>query len=293
MPVLSFADSIQHAQKNGYKLPLVRVSSLPQARGVMAAAREEDAPLALAIGGEELEGGLFPSLEALARESRAALSLAALGVKTEEQAVQAVRLGVSALIPETGIESAELEKVREIGGSCGVPVLLETEIRDHVLELDGELEKASLRVLTKNPDSWRELDGLLRNAGESCAREAVEKAGAKGRGGPAAKDSRSWNPVEHLIIYNTTADEAASKELAREGRRVLDRIPGVRATWSGRSVKEDAAYRWCWLIRFAQPAVIESYRDHPEHVAYADNHFRPQAGDRISIDYQLTGADET
>jgi len=39
--------------------------------------------------------------------------------------------------------------------------------------------------------------------------------------------------------------------------------------------------------------VIESYRDHPEHVAYADNHFRPQAGDRISIDYQLTGADET
>jgi len=31
--------------------------------------------------------------------------------------------------------------------------------------------------------------------------------------------------------------------------------------------------------------VIESYRDHPDHVAFANQFFRPIAGDRISIDF--------
>ena len=98
--------------------------------------------------------------------------------------------------------------------------------------------------------------------------------------------------MEHLIIYNTITDDRTSAEIAAEGRRVLDRIPGVRATWSGRAVKEDAGYRWCWLIRFAHVEVIDSYREHPDHKQYADSSFRPVAGDRISIDFELTGADE-
>ena len=40
------------------------------------------------------------------------------------------------------------------------------------------------------------------------------------------------------------------------------------------------------LVRFCHPAVIESYREHPDHVAFADNRFRPVAGERISVDYQ-------
>ena len=70
---------------------------------------------------------------------------------------------------------------------------------------------------------------------------------------------------------------------------VLDKIPGVRATWRGESVKSDAKYRWCWLIRFANESVIASYRDHPDHVAYANEQFRPIADNRISIDYALFG----
>ena len=107
------------------------------------------------------------------------------------------------------------------------------------------------------------------------------------------KVCKPWHPVEHLIIYNTPVDDAKSAELAAEGRRMLDRIPGVRATWSGRAVKDDAGYRWCWLFRFAHAAVIDSYREHPDHVAYADKHFRPIAGDRISIDYHLTGPEQS
>jgi len=51
-------------------------------------------------------------------------------------------------------------------------------------------------------------------------------------------------------------------------------------------VEEDAKYRHTWLVRFCHPAVINSYREHPMHIAFADKLFRPVASERISIDYQ-------
>ncbi|QGU31791.1 Dabb family protein [Thermochromatium tepidum] len=42
-----------------------------------------------------------------------------------------------------------------------------------------------------------------------------------------------------------------------------------------------------WLIRFTHEAVIDHYRDHPAHVAFADQHFRPLAPDRLTTDYRL------
>ncbi len=71
-----------------------------------------------------------------------------------------------------------------------------------------------------------------------------------------------------------------------EDRRVLNAIPGVREVVTGRAVKEDAKYCYTWLVRFCHPAVIDSYREHPVHVAFADNLFRPVAAERLSIDYQ-------
>ncbi len=92
--------------------------------------------------------------------------------------------------------------------------------------------------------------------------------------------------VEHLIIYNLeNASSHSAKALMAEGQRVLGKIPGVREVSAGEAVQEGAKYRYCWVIRFNHPATIDSYRDHPDHVAFADNHFRPIAGDRISIDY--------
>ncbi len=94
------------------------------------------------------------------------------------------------------------------------------------------------------------------------------------------------SPVEHLIIYNADANEQQVRDMMAEGRRVLSRIPGVRAVFTGNAVQEGARYRFTWLVRFCHPAVIDSYREHSDHVAFADNHFRTFAGDRISIDYQ-------
>ena len=71
---------------------------------------------------------------------------------------------------------------------------------------------------------------------------------------------------------------------------MLGAIPGVCEVVTGEAVTADAAYGYTWLVRFCHPAVIDSYRDHPAHVAFADQRFRCVAGDRLAIDYQAIEA---
>lgn len=133
---------------------------------------------------------------------------------------------------------------------------------------------------------------LLRGVAAAVKQEAARCMrlwGAAGRAAEVLARCAPWLPVEHLIIYNVNGlDEDGVKEMMARGRQVLSRIPGVREVASGTAVKTDAAYRYTWLVRFCHPAVIDSYREHPDHLAFADQIFRPVAGERISIDYQWT-----
>lgn len=97
-----------------------------------------------------------------------------------------------------------------------------------------------------------------------------------------------WTSVEHLIIYNVDGitDHQATAMMTK-GQKILGSIPGVREVITGRAIQHDAKYRYTWLIRFCHAAVIDSYRAHPRHVTFADTLFRPVAGERISIDYQI------
>jgi fructose-bisphosphate aldolase class II len=69
------------------------------------------------------------------------------------------------------------------------------------------------------------------------------------------------------------------------GREVLATIPGVRRVFTGWAVQSRAAYKFCWLVQLAHARVIDSYRDHPDHIAFADGLFRPIAGNRVTIDF--------
>ena len=101
--------------------------------------------------------------------------------------------------------------------------------------------------------------------------------------------ARPWRPVHHVILFNAEGlDEAGVEALFAEGRRVLGAIPGVRHVRTGRALREGARYRYAWLIGFAHPAVVDSYREHSAHVAFADGRFRPVAPDRVSVDFGET-----
>jgi fructose-bisphosphate aldolase class II len=128
--------------------------------------------------------------------------------------------------------------------------------------------------------------GLARSVGAEAERR-MREWGSLGRAPEVLARCTPWTPVEHVIIYNVTGmDEQDVDTMMAEGRRVLGAIPGVREVITGRAVKEDAKYRYAWLVRFCHPKVIDSYREHPAHVEFADTRFRPVAGERISIDYR-------
>lgn len=123
---------------------------------------------------------------------------------------------------------------------------------------------------------------------ERCMRQW----GSAGRAAEVLAQCQPWMPVEHLIIHNVERmSDEQTHEMMAKGRRILSEIPGVREVFTGEAVKEGAKYRFCWLVRFTHKSVIDNYRDHPDHVAFAENLFRPYVGDRISIDYQETSGD--
>ena len=59
-------------------------------------------------------------------------------------------------------------------------------------------------------------------------------------------------------------------EIMRRGREVLSTVPGVQRVFSERAVQEKDRLQLCCLVRVASLEVIDSYREHPAHVAFAD-----------------------
>lgn len=152
------------------------------------------------------------------------------------------------------------------------------------------LSDAAARQIQANGDNISSgYTGMVRNLRGVIAAEAarcMDFWGSAGRADEVMEASQPWLPVEHLIVYNVSGlDDDCARDMIAEGRRVLSTIPGVREVFTGEAVQQDAAYRFSWLIRFCHPKVIDSYRDHPYHTAFADKLFRPVAGERISIDY--------
>ncbi len=138
-------------------------------------------------------------------------------------------------------------------------------------------------------DGSRDYAGLVQGVGESIGAQ-VERCmqlwGSAGRAAEVLVQCRAWQPVQHVIAYNVEgADDAQVETMMARGREVLGRIPGVRRVFAGWALARSPKFRCCWLVEFVHEKVVDSYRDHPDHVAFANQLFRPVAGDRISIDF--------
>ena len=285
MTIVNLSALHDHASTENYSLAVARAFNLAVARGILACADKVDAPVLLATGGSEFNDGLLPSLEAMAAQARVPVAILGVSIENARQAVEAIRSGCQAVVPANNVSRAEGEEIRRIAGSCGITVV--DTVSATLVPVDNELEKATLQADDRLSSSWQAFHQTIMQTTQTIMHGTFTRIGACGKGHAALEACEAWHPVEHLIIYNVSADETVAAELAAEGRRVLAAIPGVRAAISGRAVQGNARYQRCWLIRFADAAVIDSYRNHPDHVAYADQHFRPVADDRISIDYEL------
>lgn len=198
-----------------------------------------------------------------------------------------------------------LERLQRINGALQMPLVLHggndipderasAFIRRGVAMVTGSsrLEDAAADALRSATASRPRLLRRIADAVAAEAERSIRAWGGAGRSPDILSRCPAWEGVEHLITYNAEqTDEAGVAAMMDEGRRVLAEVPGVRAVLTGEAINvEKARYRYCWLVRFAHPAVIESYRDHPLHAAFADDYFRPVAPDRMSIDYRLFGS---
>lgn len=133
--------------------------------------------------------------------------------------------------------------------------------------------------------------GVVRGVRDVVAAECermIALFGSAGRAAAVLKTARPWREVAHVIIYDADGkNDGTVEQMMAHGHAVLSGIPGVRQVATGRAVHGEARYPFCWLIRFAQAPVIDSYRTHPAHAAFANQEFRPHAKDRISTDYEL------
>lgn len=289
MAIVDYIQLQQQALEHSYKLLCVNISTLPVAKGILNAAEESNAPIVLSLEMDCADFDLLPSIEKLARQCKSPVALLAQGIETTEQASLSIRLGCNALMLKGALDNTTIKNnINDICQACAIPIVEPTET---LADVSAKLEKHTIQAI-QSLSCWQEINECIMRDSASLMLDLFAQMNASNQGQEALSNCKVCRPVEHLIIYNTTSNDQVSAELAVKGRQVLDKIPGVQATWSGTAIKADAQYQWCWLIRFANSQVIDSYRDHPEHVAYADIYFRPNAADRISIDYELIGADE-
>jgi fructose-bisphosphate aldolase class II len=127
----------------------------------------------------------------------------------------------------------------------------------------------------------RDIQPAIQAECERC----IQLWGSAGRAAELLGECRPWENVEHLIFYNLTCSEQEAEHVIAEGEQVLATIPGVRRVFAGEVLDKSHPYRYCWRVQFASAAVVDAYRDHPLHVQYANSHFRPNAGDRITEDF--------
>lgn len=143
------------------------------------------------------------------------------------------------------------------------------------------------RIKIEKTGSFTDMKQGVKEAISEDVENCLRAWGSAGRAAEVLTQCAPWASVEHLIIYNVERmDDAQAQAMMAEGRRVLSRIPGVREVFAGQAIQEGTKYKFCWLVRFTDKAVIDSYREHPDHIAFFDNLFRPYAGERMSIDFQ-------
>jgi fructose-bisphosphate aldolase class II len=203
-----------------------------------------------------------------------------------------------------GEPQLDIERLGEINRALRIPLVIHggTGLSDEQFRflIDNGVAKINYYTALADAAGARMRGNVAADAGSGytgivrgirdAIRAEVERCmvnwGSAGQGGKVLEAAEAWRPVHHVIIYNAEGDEARVREMMQEGERVLSTIPGVRRVITGTAEKQDAVYRYSWLIEFVHRDVIDTYREHPDHVAFADKLFRPIAGDRISIDYR-------
>lgn len=109
-----------------------------------------------------------------------------------------------------------------------------------------------------------------------------------GRAAEVLMQCQPWRDNEHVIFCKAGSnDEAAIHEMLHQGQQDLQKIPGVMSVRIGRSLDGVSSHNYCWILRFANEKVQESYRTHPVYEAYSEKYIKPIASQTATNDYEI------
>ena len=139
-----------------------------------------------------------------------------------------------------------------------------------------------------NPDSsFTELKTGVKEAIGTEVERCLRLWGSAGRAAEVLTQCEPWTPIEQITLFNVEQiTDQQIHSLMDEGHRVLSSIPGVREVFTGEAVKEGEKFHFCWRVRFCHKSVLDSYREHPDFIAFTNKLFSPVASGQVSIDYQ-------
>ena len=289
----------------------------------MATAAAAKSPIVFSIGESAFADigadAAMAAVEHAAAKADIPVGLNARNVRSEQSLKAAIRRGFCGVTLADGIAESDAVELAETGLSCGVAVGVDLGRTSEIAALppglafaevaageggeqpDGDLSAFELPLAIRDwTDVSSEAMDRLSSAGV-CWVDSRPASGdlaalisslrSAGRAAEFLAACRAWTPVEHIVEFNApelSADEVAG--LLALGTEQLGAVPGVRDVRTGEAAAADARYRYSWFIRFASAEVIDSFDKHPLHVAFADNHFRPVAADRLTTNYVMHSA---
>lgn len=229
--------------------------------------------------------------EAKAYVERAGIDFLAISIGTVHGRANKIRL-----------DSSLLTRIREnldipfvIHGGTGLTTQQYHKLIDHgVAKINYFTGMADLLInqlktnMSRKCKTYREVFADIKEALIQEVQNCMQAWRSTGRAAEVLMQCGAWQSVEHVIVYNTgTDDPLVIEDMLRKGMQQLNTIPGVMNVEAGKAVADGGSYRYCWLIRFANADVIDSYKNHPVHVEYANNFFRPIAAERVTNDYEM------
>ncbi|MEM3068529.1 MAG: Dabb family protein [Nitrososphaerales archaeon] len=94
--------------------------------------------------------------------------------------------------------------------------------------------------------------------------------------------------IKHIVLFNLkTSTIKQFDQFVKITKETLSKIPGVQNLSIGLSIKPDARYNYSIIMDFSDEKLLKEYREHPIHVKYRDEYFKPSIEEYISLDYKL------
>lgn len=153
----------------------------------------------------------------------------------------------------------------------------------------SDVAAKTMREQTKrNPaGSFTELKKGVKEAIGSEVQRCLKLWGSAGRAAEVMARCEPWSCVEQLIIHNVyRMDDEKLGRMMAESHSLLSQIPGVREVFSGDALCEDDKYQFCWMIRFANNSVIDSFFEHPNYRTFRNKLFKLYACESVTTHYR-------